>query len=30
VAARRRAVMLFAWDTVAQRVLRVCEEAALA
>lgn len=29
VAARRRAVTHFAWDIVAQRVLNVCEEAAL-
>ena len=29
VAARRRAVTLFAWDNVAQRVLSVCEGAAL-
>jgi glycosyltransferase involved in cell wall biosynthesis len=28
-AARRRAVTLFAWDNVAQRVLSVCEEATL-
>jgi glycosyltransferase involved in cell wall biosynthesis len=29
-AARRRAVTLFAWDNVAQRVLSACEEATLA